>query len=245
MPKKLKLKRLWRPTRPRTNTHTNKNKNVLFIRELECKSRKPRDNWTNRQVWPWSKKCSGAKATRSLPGEHTSHSRHPLPATQEMTLHMDITRWSILKSDGLYTLQLKMEKLYTASKNKTWSWLWLRSFELLIAKYRLKLKKVGKTTRPFKHDLNQIPYDYTVEVTNRFKELDLIERVPEELWTEVSNTVQEAVIKTITKKKKCNKARWLSEEALQIAEKKRNEKQGRKGKIYPTKCRVPENSKER
>ena len=107
------------------------------------------------------------------------------------------------------------------------------------------MKKVGKTTRPFKHDLNQIPYDYTVEVTNRFKELDLIERVPEELWTEVSNTVQEAVIKTIAKKKKCNKARGLSEEALQIAEKKRNEKQGRKGKIYPTKCRVPENSKER
>ena len=107
------------------------------------------------------------------------------------------------------------------------------------------MKKVGKTTRPFKHDLNQIPYDYTVEVTNRFKELDLIERVPEELWTEVSNTVQEAVIKTIAKKKKRNKARWLSEEALQIAEKKRNEKQGRKGKIYPTKCRVPENSKER
>ena len=68
--------------------------------------------------------------------------------------------------------------------------------ELLIAKFRLKLKKVGKTTRPFKHDLNQIPYDYTVEVTNRFKELDLIERVPEELWTEVSNIAQEAVIKT-------------------------------------------------
>ena len=83
------------------------------------------------------------------------------------------------------------------------------------------MRKVGKTTRPFKHDLNQIPYDYTVEVTNRFKELDLIERVPEELWTEVSNTVQEAVIKTITKKKKCNKARWLSEEALQIAVKRR------------------------
>ena len=90
------------------------------------------------------------------------------------------------------------------------------------------MKKVGKTTRPFKHDLNQIPYDYTVEVTNRFKELDLIERVPEELWTEVSNTVQEAVIKTIAKKKKRNKARWLSEEALQIAEKKRNEKQGKR-----------------
>ena len=92
--------------------------------------------------------------------------------------------------------------------------------ELLIAKFRLKLKKVGKTTRPFKYDLNQIPYDYTVEVTNRFKRLDLIDRVPEELQTEVHKTIQEAGIKTILKKKKCKKAKWLSEEALQIAEKR-------------------------
>ena len=83
------------------------------------------------------------------------------------------------------------------------------------------MEKVGKTTRPFRCDLNQIPYDYTVEVMNRFKGLDLIDRVPEELWTEVHNIVQEAVIKTIPKKKKCKKAKWLSEEALQIAEKRR------------------------
>ena len=89
--------------------------------------------------------------------------------------------------------------------------------ELLIAKFRLKLKKVGKTTRPFRYDLNQIPYDYTLEVTNRFKGLDLIDKVPEELWTEVCDIVQEAVIKTIPKEKKCKKAKWLSEEALQIA----------------------------
>ena len=89
--------------------------------------------------------------------------------------------------------------------------------ELLIAKFRLKLKKVGKTTRSFRYDLNQIPKDYTVEVRNRSKKLDLIDRVPEELWMEVHNSVQEAVIKTIPKRKKCNKARWLSEEALQIA----------------------------
>ena len=92
--------------------------------------------------------------------------------------------------------------------------------ELLIAKFRLKLKKLRKTTRPFRYDLNQIPYDYSVEVTNRFKGLDLIDRVPEELWMEVCDTVQEAVIKTIPKKKKCRKAKWLSEEALQIAEKR-------------------------
>ena len=73
--------------------------------------------------------------------------------------------------------------------------------------FRLKLKKVGKTTRSFRYDLNQIPYDYTVELRNRFKGLDLIDRVPEELWTEVCDTVQEAVIKTIAKKKKCKKAK--------------------------------------
>ena len=96
--------------------------------------------------------------------------------------------------------------------------------ELLIAKFRLKLKKVWKTTRPFRYDLNQIPYDYTVEVRNRFKELDLIDRVPEELWTEVHDIVQETAIKTILKKKKCKKAKWLSEEALQIAMKRREVK---------------------
>ena len=79
--------------------------------------------------------------------------------------------------------------------------------ELLIAKFRLKLKKVGKTTRPFRYDLNQIPYSYTIEVTNRFKGLDLIDRVPENLRTEVHDIVQEAVIKTMPKKKKCKKAK--------------------------------------
>ena len=82
------------------------------------------------------------------------------------------------------------------------------------------MKKVGKTTRPFRYDLNQIPYDYTVEVTNKFKGLDLIDRVPEELWTEVRDTVQEAVTKTIPKKKKCKKAKGLSKETLQIVEKR-------------------------
>ena len=86
------------------------------------------------------------------------------------------------------------------------------------------MKKEGKTTRPFRYDLNQIPSDYTVEVTNRFKGLGLIDRVPEELWTEVCDIVQEAGIKTIPKKKKYNKAKWLSDEALQIAEKRRKAK---------------------
>ena len=94
----------------------------------------------------------------------------------------------------------------------------------LIAKFRLKLNKVGKTSRQFRCDLNQIPYDYTVEMRNRFKGLGLIDRVPEKLWTEVCDIVQEAVIKTIPKKKKHKKAKWLSEETLQIAEKRRKAK---------------------
>ena len=139
----------------------------------------------------------------------------------------------------IYYLQPKMEKLYTVSKNKTRSY--GSDHELLIAKFISKCKKVGKTTRPFSCDLNQIPYNYTVEVTNRFKGLDLIDRVPEELWMEIRDIVQEA----IPKKKKCKKAKWLSEEALQIAEKEEKRKAKEKGKIHPTECRVPDNSKER
>ena len=107
------------------------------------------------------------------------------------------------------------------------------------------MRKVGKTTRPFRYDLNQIPYNYTVKVANRFNGLDLIDRVPEELQTGVHDIVQDAGIKIIPKKKKCKKAKWLSEEVLQIAEKRREAKGKRKGKIYPFECRVPKNSMER
>ena len=102
--------------------------------------------------------------------------------------------------------------------------------ELLIAKFRLKLKKVGKTTRLFRYDLNQILYHYTVKVMNRFQGLSLVETVSEELQTEVHNIVQEVVTKTIPKKKKCKKVKWLSEEALQIAEEKEKQKAKEKGK---------------
>ena len=94
----------------------------------------------------------------------------------------------------------------------------------LCPKFRLKLKKVGKTARPFRYDLNQIPYDYTVEARNRFKGLDLIDRVPDELWNEVRDIVQETGIKIIPMEKKCKKAKWLSGEALQIAVKRREAK---------------------
>ena len=97
-------------------------------------------------------------------------------------------------------------------------------YNFLTAKFRLKLKKVGKTTRPFRYDLNQIPSDYAVEVRNRFKGLDLIDRVPDELWNEVRDIVQETGFKTIPMEKKCKKAKWLSGEALQLAVKRREAK---------------------
>ena len=138
-----------------------------------------------RQIWPWNEEWSRAKTNRVLPRKCTGHSKHPLP-TQEMTLCMDIT-------NGQYQNQID----YILC-----SWRWRSSIqsektrmgadcgsdhEHLFAKFRLKLKKVGKTTRPFRYDLGQIPYDYTVEVTNRFKGLDLIHRLSEQLWTKVCN----------------------------------------------------------
>ena len=100
----------------------------FHYRGLECKSRKSRNTWSNRQIWPWSTEWSRAKAKRILPRQHTGHSKQLLPTTQEKALHMDITRWSTPKSDWLYSLQPKMEKLHTVSKNKPRSWLWLRSW---------------------------------------------------------------------------------------------------------------------
>ena len=132
MPQPVTLKKLkswtvlWRPTRPfRMNTHK---RCPFHYRGLECKSRKSRNTWSNRKTYHWSTEWSRAKAIRVLLRERTGHSTHPLPTTQEKTLHMDITRRSTPKSDWLYSLQPKMEKLYTVSKNKTRSWLWLRSW---------------------------------------------------------------------------------------------------------------------
>ena len=148
----------------------------FHYRGLECKSRKSRNTWSNRQIWPWNTEWSRAKTNSVLPRKSTGHSKHPLPTTQEKTLYRDFT-------DGQHWNQIDYI---------LWSQRWRSSIqsaktrlgadcssdhELLIAKFRLKLKKVGKTTRPFRYDLNQILYDYTVEVTNRFKGLDLIDRV--------------------------------------------------------------------
>jgi len=199
-------------------------KRCLFhYRGLECKSRESRNTWSNRQIWPWSTEWSREKANRVLSRECTGHSKYPLPTTQDKILHMNITRWSIPKSDWLCSLQTKMEKFYTVSKNKIRSWLWHRLWTPY-CQIQTEIEESRENTRPFRYDLNQIPYDYTVEVTNRFKGLDLIDRMPEELWTGVSDIVQEAVIKTIPKEKKCKKAKWLSEETLQIAVNRREVK---------------------
>ena len=159
-----------------------------------------------------------------MPRECTGHSKHLLTTIQEATtLPVDTP-------DGQCQNQTDSMPCSQRWRNSTQSAETRQGADcgsdhkLLIAKFRLKLKKVGKTTRPFRYDLNQIPFDYTVEVTNRLKGFNLIDRVPEELWTEVCDIVQEAVIKTIPKKKKCKKAKWLSEEALQIAEKRREAK---------------------
>ena len=100
----------------------------LHYRGLEWKSRKLRNTWSNRKICSWSTKQSRSKDKRVLPREHTGHSKHSLKTTQEKTVHMDITRWLLLISNGLYSLQPKMQKLYTVSKNKTGNWLWLRSW---------------------------------------------------------------------------------------------------------------------
>ena len=158
---------LWWSIRP---SRSNTRKSCPFHhRGLECKNRKSRDTWSNRQVWSWSTEWSRAKANRVLPRECTSLSIHPLSTTQEKSLHMGITRWSIPKSDWLYSFQPKIEKLYTVSKTRPGADCG-SDHKLFIAKFRLKLKKVGKITRPFRYDLNQIPNDYTMKVRNRFKD---------------------------------------------------------------------------
>ena len=148
---------LWRPTR---SFRTNAQKRCPFhYRGLECKSRKSRNTWSNRQIWPWSTEWSREKAKRVLSRECTGQSKHPLPATQEKTLNMDIT-------NGLHQNQtdyILCSQRWRSSIQSTKTRLGAdcgSEHELLIAKFRLKLKKVGKTTRPLRYDLNQIPYDW-------------------------------------------------------------------------------------
>ena len=147
---------------------------------------------------------------------------------------MNINKWSITKSDWLFSLHWIWRSSIQSAKTRPGADCGSDN-QLLIVKFRLKLKRVGKTTKPFTYDLNQIPYNlYSEEVMNKFKGLDLVDRVPEELWVEVCNTVQETETKTNPKGKKCKKEKRLSEEALQIAEKRRKVKSKKKGKDIPT-----------
>ena len=141
---------------------------------------------------------------------------------------MDITRWSTPKSNCYILCSQRWRSSIQSAKTRPGADCG-SDHELLNAEFRLKLKKVKKTTRPFRYDLNQTPYDYTVKVRNRFKGLDLIDRVPDELWMEVRDIVQETGIKTIPREKKCKMAVWGG--LTNSCEKKRGEKQRRKGKI--------------
>ena len=194
-------------------------------------SRKSGKPWSNRQISPWSTKWSRAKANTVLPRERTVHSKHPLQQHKRRLYTWtspDYQYWNQID----YILCIQRWRSIESAKTR----LGVNcgsDHELLIDKFRLILKKVRKTTRLLRYGLNQIPYNYTVEVTDRFKGLDLIDKVPEELWMEVCDIIQEAVIKTIPKKKKCKKAKWLSEEALQIVVKRWEAKGKEKRKDIP------------
>ena len=145
-------------------------------------SRKSRHTWSNKQIWPWNTKWSKSKANRVLPREHPGHSKYLFPKTQKITLPMDVTSWSIEKSDWLYFLYLNLEKINTVSRTRPRPVAdCVYDHELFIAKYKLTLKKIGKTTKPFRYDLNQIPVITQLGVMNKFKGLDLVFRMPKEL----------------------------------------------------------------
>ena len=230
---------LWRPIRlSRTNT---KKRCPFHHRGLECKSRKSRHIWNYMQVDLEVQNEARQRLTELSQKNMPVIANTLFQQLKETILHMDITRWSIPKSDWLCSLKSKMEKMYTVSKNKTWSWLG-SDHELLIAKFRLKLKKVRKTVRPFRYDLNQIPYDYRVEVMNKFKGLDLY-------WEFLKNRGSQHFTGSRDKN-------HLKEKEMQEGKvvfwggftnswgKKGSERQRIQGKIYSIECRVPENSKE-
>ena len=156
---------------------------------------------------------------------------------------MDITRWSTPKSDWLYSLQPKMEKFYTVSKNKTGNWLWLRSWTPY-CQIQTYIEESRETTRPFRYILNQIPYDYTVEVTNRFKGLDLIEYLKNDGWRLVT-LYRRWWSKPFPRKRNATRKMLVWGSLTNSWEKKKSNKQRRKRKINPSECTVPKNSKER
>ena len=183
---KLLWKLLWRPTRP---SRTNTPQRCLFhYRGVECKSRKSRNTWSNRQIWPWSTKWSQARLT-----EFCQENALVIANTLFQQHKRRLYTWT--SPDGQFRIHIcyiPCSQRWRSSIQSAKTRLGAdcgSNHELLIAKLRIKLKEVGKTTRPFRYDLNQTPYDYTVEVTSRFKGLDLMDRVTEELWMEVHDIV--------------------------------------------------------
>ena len=169
---------LWRSTKP---SGTNTPQRCPFhYRGLECKSRKSRATWGNRQIWPWSTKQSRSKANRVSPREHIGHSKY-LFQQHKRIVYTWTSPGGQYQNEMDYILCSQRWRSSIQSAKTRPGADWGSDHELLIAKFRLKLKKVGKTTRPLRYDLNQIPYDYTVEMRNRFKGLYLIDRVPDEL----------------------------------------------------------------
>ena len=202
---------LWRPTRPSiTNTQ---NRCSFHYRGLECKSRKSRTPGVTGKFGLGVQNEAGQRLKESCQENaliiaHTlfqQHKRRLYTWTSPGGQYWNQIDYILCSQRWRSSIQSAKTRLGADCGS---------DHELLTARFRLNLKKVGKTTRPFRYDLNQIPYDYTVEVRYRFKGLDMIDRVPEKLWTKVPDIVQEAVIKTTLKKKKCKKAKWLSEEAL-------------------------------
>ena len=170
---------LWRSTRPSERTNTQK-RYPFHYRGLECKSRKSRNTWSNRQIWPWSTDEAGQRLIEfcqenTLVRENTLFQKHKRRCYTWTS--PDGQHWNQID----YILCNQRWRSSIQSAKTRWGADCGSDHELLIAKFRLKLKKVGKTTRPSRYDLNQIPYDYTVEVRNRFKGLDLIDREPDEL----------------------------------------------------------------
>ena len=224
--------------------------------------RKSGDTWSNRQVWPWSTEWSREKANRVLPRAHTGHSKHAQPTTQEIT-------WT--SPDGQYQNQFdnilcrqRWRSSIQSAKTRPGADCG-SDHELLIDKFRLKLKKVGETTRPFRYDLNKIPYDYIVEVTKDSRIRS--DRVPNELRTEICDITMSWTLQCLCtlqctrsctlqctggkdqdhpQEKEMQKGKLIAWGGLTNSwEKKTRYRQKRKGKIYPFECRVPKNSKGR
>ena len=190
---------------------------------------------------------SRAKANRILPRECTIHSKHPFSTTQEMTLHMTSPNGQYHSQIGYILCSWRWRSSIQSAKTRPGTDCGLDN-QLLIAKFRLKLKEVGKTTRPVRYDLNQIPYDYTVEVKNLpdlTPWLYLVNRVPEELWSEVRDIVG-GIDQNHLKGSEVQEGKVIVWGGFTNSwGKKRSKRQGWKGKVHPTECRVPENSRER